>query len=95
MHTWRITWRIESTHRRLLADVDADELMVENRGTHLVLSRWQMIGLNVQRVIVWRLGANEATVESLCSSPLPDPRCCDDPCAPDGFAPARDSRPRT
>jgi hypothetical protein len=67
MPTWRITWRLDRAHRRLLVDVDADELDIENRGTHLVLTRWQMIGLNVQRVIVWRLLADEATVESLCS----------------------------
>ncbi len=67
MPIWRITWRLERTHRRLLVDVEADEFDIENRGTHLVLRRWQMIGLNVQRVIVWRLRADEATVESLCS----------------------------
>lgn len=68
MPTWRITWRFDHTDRRLLADVEADELDVENRGTHLVLRRWQMIGLTVQRVIVWRLRSDEATVESLCGA---------------------------
>lgn len=74
MPTWRITWRPEQTHRRLLTDVEADELDVENRGTHLVLRRWQMIGLNVQRVIVWRLRADEASVESLCADESRDYR---------------------
>jgi hypothetical protein len=72
MPTWRITWRFDRTHRRLLVDVEADELDVENRGTHLVLRHWQMIGLTVQRVIVWRLRSDEATVESLCSAQQQD-----------------------
>jgi hypothetical protein len=68
VHTWRITFRPEPGGRRLLADVDADEVDVEARGVHLVLWRAQLVVGRVQRVIVWRLRRDEATVERLCSA---------------------------
>jgi hypothetical protein len=67
VHTWRITFRTEPGGRRLVADVDADDLDVEARGVHLVLWRTQLVVGRLQRVIVWRLRRDEATVESLCS----------------------------
>jgi hypothetical protein len=66
VHTWRITFRTEPGGRRLVADVDADDLDVEARGVHLVLWRTQLVVGRLQRVIVWRLRRDEATVESLC-----------------------------
>ena len=71
MPTWRITFRTEPGGRRLVADVEADDLDVETRGVHLVLWRTQLVVGRVQRVIVWRLRRDEATVESLCSSGRP------------------------
>ena len=68
MHTWRITFRTEPGGRRLVADVDADDLDVEARGVHLVLWRTQLVVGRLQRVIVWRLRRDEATVEPLCSA---------------------------
>jgi hypothetical protein len=66
--TWRITFRTERGGRRLVADVEADDLAVEARGVHLVLWRTQLVVGRLQRVIVWRLRRDEATVESLCSA---------------------------
>ena len=69
MHTWRITFRTEPGGRRLVADVEADDLDIEARGVHLVLWRTQLVVGRPQRVIVWRLRRDEAAVESVC------PRC--------------------
>jgi hypothetical protein len=66
VHTWRITFRTEPGGRRLVADVDADDLDIEARGVHLVLWRTQLVVGRLQRVIVWRLRRDEGTVESLC-----------------------------
>lgn len=68
MPTWRITFRTEPGGRRLVTDVEADDLAVEARGVHLVLWRTQVVVGRLQRVIVWRLRRDEATVESLCSN---------------------------
>jgi hypothetical protein len=72
--TWRITFRTEPGGRRLVADVDADDLDIEARGVHLVLWRTQLVAGRLQRVIVWRLRRDEATVESLCSADERAPR---------------------
>ena len=72
MHTWRITFRPEPGWRRLVIDVEADELDVEARDVHLVLWRSQMVVGHPQRVIVRRLHRDEATVERMCSGVAQD-----------------------
>jgi hypothetical protein len=68
VHTWRIAFRPEPGWPTLIEDVEADELDVEARGVHLVLWRSQLVVGRPQRVIVWRLHRDEATVERLCSA---------------------------
>jgi hypothetical protein len=67
VHTWRITFRPEPGWPRFIEDVDADELDIEARGVHMVLWRAQLVVGRVQRVIVWRLRRDEATIERVCS----------------------------
>lgn len=68
VHTWRITFRPERGARRLVADVDAEYVETEPYGPHQVLWRTQMVVGRPQRVIVWRLRRDEASVERLCSA---------------------------
>lgn len=68
MHTWRITFLPEPGIRRLVADVEAEYLESERYGPHVVLWRTQLVVGRPQRVIVWRLRRDEATVERLCSA---------------------------
>jgi hypothetical protein len=65
--TWCFTFRPDGG-RRPLTDVEADYLEHERSGPHMVLWRTQLVVGRPQRVIVWRLRRDEATVERLCQA---------------------------
>jgi hypothetical protein len=65
--TYRVTYRPLPGVRRLLVDVEADELDAQRGGATLVLLRYELLVLTPRLVVVLRVLAAEAHVEPLCS----------------------------
>jgi hypothetical protein len=66
--TYRVTYRPLPGVRRLVLDVEADDLEVQRGGAALVLVRYEVLVLTPRLVVVLRLAAREAHVECLCTT---------------------------
>jgi hypothetical protein len=66
--TYRVTYRPLPGVRRLLLDIEADELDRQRGGATLVLLRYELLVLTPRLVVVLRLLASEGCVECLCTA---------------------------
>ncbi len=69
MPTYRVSYLFPTCFRRLLEDIEADGLDVEQDGAWWVLWKSQLVMGQPRRVVRLRVSAREATIEQLpCSA---------------------------
>jgi hypothetical protein len=64
--TYRVTFRPLPGVRRLVLDLEADDLEAQRDGALLVLVRYTVLVLDPRLVVVLRVSAREGHVECLC-----------------------------
>ncbi len=66
MPTYRVTYRYPTAFRRLVEDIDADDLDAQQDGRWLVLTRVVLVIGQPRRIVRLRVSTREASIERLC-----------------------------